>query len=118
MSTTVTLLSAEPTALFARRGHVTIERTGDRYIITGSSGYHAELRVCLREECVTGQSAPCAIPLTTQHGRQHAIKLPNGKVSHGLDNWLKHTMQFCHNWHDERVLHFAGEVLKTYGGRK
>lgn len=88
---------------------VRIENRGEVFLVTGSSGYRAELRACLRDECQAGRFTPCAIrPGGVTH--QHAV---NGKNT--VNVWLAHIKTHCHGWHWPSVESFAERVLKTYG---
>lgn len=87
-----------------------------RFVVLGSSGYRAELPVCLNDLCANGTRVPCAIPLTTHYGHQHSVKV-DGKVANSVDAWLRHTQTHCHDWHWPTVERFAREVLATYGAR-
>lgn len=83
-----------------------------KFVVTGSSGYRAELTACLFDLCVGGERVSCAKPLTTHYGFQHAV---NGKSS--VDAWLKHCETHCHGWHWPKIEAFAREVLATYGAK-
>lgn len=88
-----------------------------RFIVRGSSGYVAVLPACHFDQCLSGERECCAIPLTTDHGSRHAVRV-EGKVSHSVDKWLKHSRTHCHKWHWPTVERFARDVLKTYRGAR
>jgi len=83
-----------------------------RFVVIGSSGYRAELPVCLFDLCTDGTRTPCVTPLATHYNRQHAV---NGKSN--IDAWHKHCETHCHEWHWPTVERFAREVLATYGSK-
>lgn len=83
-----------------------------RFIVTGSSGYRAELPICLFDPCTNGTKVSCVKPLTVNHHSQHSV---SGGTS--VDAWLKHSATHCHGWHWPKAEVFAREVLSTYGAK-
>lgn len=69
-----------------------------RYVVTTSTGYRAELEACGRDLCLSGKLTPCSC---------------KGRYAQG-SNWRTHSRTHCHDWHDEKIIEFAREVLKTY----
>lgn len=83
------------------------------YIVTTSTGYHATIPQCDRDECRDPGRygiTECRRPL--DHRGQHEI---GGSTS--IKAWLRHAATRCHGWHDGRASDFAVAVRKTYGNR-
>jgi hypothetical protein len=79
----------------------------NRYVVTSSSGYRANLPACSADRCLSGEVKPCTTP-TGDRG-QHSV---SGKSS--VNAWLAHSVDHCHGWHAPTVERFARDVLKSF----
>lgn len=100
--TTINVLSNKHASVEVQAEYVEINGTKrvSCFSVVGSTGYHASLPACLRDECAAGELEVCC--------------KPNGHVQ-TVATWLKHIKTHCHGWHETNVERFALDVLSTYG---
>lgn len=71
-----------------------------QYIVTSNTGFRAELKACIRDECLSGEIKQCTC---------------RGEKAHGsVNKWLAHSRGHCHEWHVDRVSELARGILKSY----
>jgi hypothetical protein len=68
------------------------------YVVTTSTGYRAQFQACRADGCLSEELTPCSC---------------KGRSAQG-SNWRSHSRTHCHEWHDDKIMAFARDVLKTY----
>ena len=94
-----------PKTLTSRHGTVTVRRAGWEYVIIGRRVGGTREHVTIAKVCPCYQDNRPTCPLPWGHSKSARGASTGCTGSNGYA---------CHNWHDERAVRHAGEILKTY----